>query len=42
MKIKEVHCRIETQNLPATGDNFLITHQRDFHWKERKEKMENF
>lgn len=42
MKIKEIHCRIEIQNLPATGDNFLITHQRDFHWKEKKEKMEKF
>lgn len=29
--------------LPATGDNFLITHQRDFHWKEKVDSVkENY
>lgn len=27
---------IYASTLPATGDNFLITHHRDFHWKERR------
>lgn len=26
--------------LPATGDNFLMTHHRDFHWNETREKDE--
>jgi hypothetical protein len=28
--------------LPATGDNFLITHHRDFHCKERREEKKNY
>jgi hypothetical protein len=29
------------QFLPATGDNFLMTHHRDFHWNEIKKRKEN-